>query len=255
MPDEIKSFCSHCNGHLVFPAELLGTDAWCPHCGHMTKLAKAKPQSATATPQSVVKSKSKTAASPGSAAQPKRKTKKVPPGICPSCEAEVGLEDVICVQCGGKLPKKIKWFRVVGYVVVAMLLVVVALQWATSLPGIGLPIEIKAKILAKVGIGARNASGKIATAGEEIFIKDGHKLGAEEGSNFRYVRGVVQNNSDYRFMGVRVEIEMLNKDKEVIGRITDYTQSIEPRKSWEFKALVMDPEAVEYKLLPIDARR
>ncbi len=255
MADEIKSFCSHCNGHLVFPEELIGTDAWCPHCGHMTKLAKAKPQSAAVATQSVVKAKSKTATNPKPAAQPKTKKKKVPPGICPSCEAEVGLEDVICIQCGTAMPKKVKWFRVVGYTVVGLLLLVVLLQWTTNLQGIGLPKEIKAKILSKVGIGARNASGKIATEGEEIFVKSGHKLSSDEGSNFRFVRGVVQNNSPHRYMGVRVEMEMLNKNNEVIGRIADYIQSIEPWKTWDFKALVMDPDAVEYKLLPIDARR
>ncbi|MSR66549.1 MAG: hypothetical protein EXS24_04160 [Pedosphaera sp.] len=259
MSDEIKTFCSACNGHLSFPAELLGTDAWCPHCGHMTKLTRPKPQSSTgAVTHPAVKSKSKEKASATSApAAPaaKKKRKKVPPGICPSCESPVGLDDAICIECGEKIPKKIKWFRVVGFIVVGLLLLVILLQWTTQLPGIGLERGVKAKILAKIGIRTRTASGKIATEGEEIFIKDGHKLAAEEGGNFRFVRGTVQNNSAHRFMGVRIEIEMLNKNSEVIGRISDYTQSIEPWKSWEFKALVVDPDAAAYKLLPIDARR
>ena len=39
----LKGECQHCQGHLEFPAEIVGLTAECPHCGQQTDLLLATP--------------------------------------------------------------------------------------------------------------------------------------------------------------------------------------------------------------------
>ncbi len=39
----LKGECSHCRGHLEFPADIIGTTVECPHCGQPTELLLAVP--------------------------------------------------------------------------------------------------------------------------------------------------------------------------------------------------------------------
>ena len=58
------------------------------------------------------------------------------------------------------------------------------------------------------------------------------------------VVGVVENRTSRLRPGVRVEIELLNARGEPLWSTSAFAPSIEPNKSWSFRASVVDPNAV-----------
>lgn len=58
------------------------------------------------------------------------------------------------------------------------------------------------------------------------------------------VAGVVENGAARQRQGVRVEIELLNARGEPLWLTTAFAPAIEPNKSWNFRASVVDPNVV-----------
>jgi hypothetical protein len=54
--------------------------------------------------------------------------------------------------------------------------------------------------------------------------------------------GTIKNASDQQRFGVRVELELTDARGNPAGKASDYTQVIEPRAEWRFRALVVDPK-------------
>jgi hypothetical protein len=54
--------------------------------------------------------------------------------------------------------------------------------------------------------------------------------------------GTIKNTSDQQRFGVRVELELTDARGNPAGKASDYTQVIEPRREWRFRALVLDPK-------------
>src|SRR5215470_2874934 len=50
----LKGECQHCAGHLEFPAETIGMQVPCPHCGQTTELLLAAPPDEPAVPRRVI---------------------------------------------------------------------------------------------------------------------------------------------------------------------------------------------------------
>jgi hypothetical protein len=50
----LKGECTHCAGHLEFPAEAAGMTANCPHCGKQTDLLLAQPKDEPVVPKSML---------------------------------------------------------------------------------------------------------------------------------------------------------------------------------------------------------
>src|SRR5579859_2852214 len=50
----LKGECQHCQGHLEFPAELVGLPAECPHCGQQTELLLATPPEESSVPRAAM---------------------------------------------------------------------------------------------------------------------------------------------------------------------------------------------------------
>ncbi len=73
---------------------------------------------------------------------------------------------------------------------------------------------------------------------------------AKSGSLY-YAIGTVKNQSDHQRFGVKVEIEFTDAKGRPAGKSADYTQVIEPRKEWRFRALVLDAKAVSAKVVGI----
>jgi len=65
-----------------------------------------------------------------------------------------------------------------------------------------------------------------------------------KGSRLTYVTGVLQNQSDRKRFGVRIELNLLDRARNNVGMATDYTPVIEPKATWRFRALVLDARAV-----------
>jgi hypothetical protein len=56
--------------------------------------------------------------------------------------------------------------------------------------------------------------------------------------------GTIKNTSDQQRFGVRVELELTDANGKPAGKASDYTQVIEPRQEWRFRALVLDPKGI-----------
>ncbi len=62
----------------------------------------------------------------------------------------------------------------------------------------------------------------------------------------------------YQYLAVKVNFDLKDKANSVIpgARVSAYVQSIEPGKEWEFKVLLLDPDAVGYEpILPVEGYR
>lgn len=69
-----------------------------------------------------------------------------------------------------------------------------------------------------------------------------------KGSRLVYVTGVLKNDSDHQRFGVRVELDLLDAATNKVGTATDYRQMLEPRATWQFRALVTDRRTVGARL-------
>ncbi len=77
------------------------------------------------------------------------------------------------------------------------------------------------------------------------------KLENTKGSSLVYAVGTLTNDSDYQRFGVRVEVELLNRQEAKVGTAQDYHDLIEPHKSWQFRALVIDSQTASARLSSI----
>jgi hypothetical protein len=100
-------------------------------------------------------------------------------------------------------------------------------------------------------------SPKTATGIKSIGdLKVGETISVEEpkgakGSRLVYATGAVKNESDVQRFGVRVDLDLFDSAGAKVGTATDYTQSIEPRATWRFRALVVERRAMSAKLAKI----
>lgn len=69
-----------------------------------------------------------------------------------------------------------------------------------------------------------------------------------KGSRLVYVTGVLKNESDHQRFGVRVELDLLDATTNKVGTATDYRQMLEPRATWQFRALITDRRTVSARL-------
>jgi hypothetical protein len=79
------------------------------------------------------------------------------------------------------------------------------------------------------------------------------KIGLEKttGSSLVYAVGTVTNDSTYQRFGVKVELDLFDKEGTKIGTTQDYKDIIEPRKEWRFHALIPDKKTKSAKITAI----
>ena len=153
---------------------------------------------------------------------------------------------------GHEWPPKHILFRYAGLMVCAALVVVIFLQWSSKpRTRFQLPAEVKFNILSKFGLAKKVV---LAPSGPDLEIKS-HVWEKSKESNFVFVKGTVVNYSAYRYFAVKVEFELLNAKGAPLGVVSDYIGVIEPKKTWTFKVLVNDSDAVKAKPLGVDGRR
>jgi hypothetical protein len=71
-------------------------------------------------------------------------------------------------------------------------------------------------------------------------------------SRLSYAMGTLKNDSDHQRYGVKVEIEVFDSSGNKLSTTAnDYLQTLEPRKEWKFRALVLNPKAVTAKVVSI----
>ncbi len=293
-PTELKCQCAHCSGPILYPAEAEGVTAGCPHCGQETVLAQPKPKATrvfVVKPRAAAPGGTGASGQAGGRTlppPPQRRQRASAPDAdgrrsCPKCDATVKADAVLCIQCGTRLPKvKVPWkqrlawarhlnplhlwrwargrewppkhilFRYVGLMVCGALVIVIFLQWSGSVRSrLQLPPEVKFKILEKFGLAKKIT---LPPSGPDLEIKS-HVWEKAKDSNFVFVKGTVANHSAYRYFAVKVEFELLNSKGAPIGVVSDYIAVIEPKKTWAFKVLVNDSDAVKAKPLGVDGKR
>ena len=69
-----------------------------------------------------------------------------------------------------------------------------------------------------------------------------------KGSRLVYVTGMLKNDSDHQRFGVRVELDLFDAATNKVGTATDYRQMLEPRATWQFRALATDRRTVNARL-------
>ena len=74
------------------------------------------------------------------------------------------------------------------------------------------------------------------------------KLEKTKGSSLVYAVGTVKNDSDYQRFGVRIELDLFNQKGTKIGTTQDYIAILEPRREWQFRALIPDSKTVTAKV-------
>lgn len=71
------------------------------------------------------------------------------------------------------------------------------------------------------------------------------------GTRLVYAVGTILNDSDRQRFGVTVELDLFDTQGAKLGTSSDYTQVIEPKAEWKFKALVTDASAVRAEISAI----
>ena len=76
-----------------------------------------------------------------------------------------------------------------------------------------------------------------------------------DGNGLIYAVGTVKNDTDRQRFGVKIELDLLDAQDEKIGSASDYVAVMEPRKQWQFRALLTEPKTVKAKLAKIDEQK
>jgi len=183
----------------------------------------------------------------------------------------------VCVECGERRPTVRDWnytmiFRVSAGVLIGLGLIVIVLQWTTTSKPFGLREHARHAVLTAMGLREEKAKpapsappvGTNAPAAQpaakvdpDLVLAD-HAMRPSSENGAVYISGTVKNVSRYRYLGIKVKFDLKDASGSVIpgATVSAYTQTIEPGKQWEFKALVLDPDAAGYEpILPVEGYR
>ncbi|MEO7300779.1 MAG: FxLYD domain-containing protein [Verrucomicrobiota bacterium] len=217
MPSEsfLKCPCIHCGGHIEFPTSGIGRSISCPHCGQQTDLVQAVEHLEVPT------------------SRPETKT--------PIFAITLGIGVLLCAVVAGILlaikqpeptPQRLE-------------VPPPKIQANDSSPK---PSPVKRrKKAAKVS--------KATAAAVPGVDWNGLKASAvtveNSGGRLIYAVGTIRNESDRQRFAVNVSLDLYDAQEKKIGAATDYTPVIEPKKEWNFKALITDPKAVRAEITGI----
>ncbi len=272
-PAYIKCGCINCAGHIEFPAAALGMTVACPHCGLKTLLTDNLALPATPEPPAapVRPTKVKTPAAPP---VPGMKNISV---NCPACGLEVSYKATICPACNAVIKEparlNLKWV----FTVIAVLAVAAggyfgfrafshkgrSTQQSSDQHAQASPQEPSPEPPAQPAPDNRPAflersleaiGLKKSSAARELQVMD-YQLEKEPGRSLVYVVGSVTNATDQQFFSVRVNFALFDKNGGPVGSATDYLQVLEPGKGWNFRALVLDTNAVIAKLTALETEK
>jgi hypothetical protein len=70
-----------------------------------------------------------------------------------------------------------------------------------------------------------------------------------------YAIGTLTNDTPRQRFGVKVELDVLDEYDKRLGAATDYTDMIEPGKTWKFRAMVTDKAAAAAKLTNVKEQK
>ena len=161
---------------------------------------------------------------------------------CPSCASRIDAGQSVCPSCGAGLVKHVRLIRRYG----SLLLVALVIAFPFLLPrDFKLPFAALEKQKSKFTPPAKPDIEMINPAWSK----------AKEG-NVHFISGTIVNNSTkYRFLGVKVEFELLDKTGNSLGKTIDQLGILEPKKNWVFRAVAIDPDATNFKFVALHAQK
>ncbi len=199
------------------------------------------------------------------------------PFSCENCGAAMMPEEKVCEECGDRRSTVSNWsgtaiFRLVAGIMLGCELLVLGLQWTTTAEPFGLRKHTRQAIKVKLGLvegkksglyvaqngGTNNPAGNAPVAKDPDLVLAEHELKPNKDNGALYIRGTVKNISKYRYLAVKVKFNLKDRANSVISgaSVSAYIQSIEPGKEWEFKVLLLDPDATSYEpILPVEGYR
>lgn len=202
------------------------------------------------------------------------------PNECENCGAPMELDEKVCIDCGHRRSTVKEWnftavFRLVAGIVLFLELVVMGLQWTTTVEPFGLREYQRHTVLVKIGLreevdpaqaalanmdptGTNSPAAIAPVVKDPDLVLDKHEIKPDKDNGALYIHGTVKNVSKYRYLAVRISFQLKDRSGSTIpdAITTAYVQSIEPGKEWEFKALILDPDATAYDpIMPVEGYR
>lgn len=143
--------------------------------------------------------------------------------ICPTCGAEISNKAPACPACGAPMKKSRRGLFIAFGIIILLVLG-------------GLVVVAKKK----------GGGGLLGPKKDLEVVK--FEMQRMKDTSLVYVIGTVKNNSEVQHQSVRVDFNLFDKKGKQIGQASDYIMILEPKASWDFKALVVEAEAAEAKL-------
>jgi hypothetical protein len=222
VPKYSKCSCKNCGGHIEFPLSEAGRVATCPHCGLSMEL--------TLDPDVLAE-----LATGGGR-------------YCPVCASTLSM-DGTCPDCKAVRHRRNFLLLAVTISVMAVGLIYIAMNMAkkmnalkpqTPVPQTNTvstkPVPVTPEPVVDLWNGLKPGPISIDKTGSSRLV---------------YAVGTLRNETDHQRFGVKVDLELFNPQGQKIATATDTTQTIEPGKTWRFKAMVFDPKAVSAKLVNV----
>ena len=261
----IKGACTACGGHIEFPTAALGSTVACPHCGSETRMLANLPPVLESAPASVVATPSvpgpqQTPVSVGT--QPLLEKFSTD---CPGCGLEVSVKADTCPSCGATIRERslLTWPILVSCVVAIVLLAGTALMWQRGglrkKPQVKLSEVKLPKKAANLPSAPDSTPPTPAPAPAPVMVKRSgefkmldHRIERVPGRSLVYVVGNVTNDTEKQQFSVRVTFELTDKTGKPAGTATDYASVIEPGSGWQFRAMILETNAVRAKLMTLE---
>jgi len=102
-----------------------------------------------------------------------------------------------------------------------------------------------------VVLGLILAYGKLERGnGEDVELRR-YELQPANGAEPARVGGNIVNHTKVRFYSVIVEFDLFDRAGKPVGRTSDYLAILEPKDSWDFKAVVSRPDVATAKFVKI----
>ncbi len=199
------------------------------------------------------------------------------PFSCESCGAAMMPEDKVCVECGDRRSLGGKWantkvFRLVAGIILGCEFLVLGLQWTTTGKPFGLRKRTRHAVKVKLGLaeevklaqavahtGGTNSLAFTPVAKDPDLVLTKHELKPDKNNGAMYIHGTVKNVSEYRYLAVKIKFRQKDRAGSAIPGVEvvfDQIRAIEPGKTWEFKVLLLDPDATGYEpILPVEGYR
>lgn len=143
---------------------------------------------------------------------------------CNSCGRKYEKGALFCPTCKEVVSRWLVWLRRFGWLVVISLAVVAFLNYRRLYP-------------------SRAESNGPPKGGVEMLS---HTMSREKHGDLTYIRGVVTNHSPVDFFYVKVEFDLIDSKGKILDTVGDQLNVISSNAVWNYKALVLDPDAVRY---------